>query len=84
MNSTVLDEAKRITESRVQDYGAIESFTKIAQVATLLCNKKITDKDVCKVLIAVKLIRESKQHKRDNLVDLAGYTRLLSILESEE
>jgi hypothetical protein len=31
--------------------------------------------------MAVKLTRESFQHKRDNLVDLCGYAHLLQVLE---
>ena len=33
---------------------------------------------VIKILMAVKLGREAFRHKRDNLVDFAGYTKILN------
>jgi len=40
-----------------------------------------TPKLVVKVLLAVKLSRESHAHKHDNLVDLCGYASILAYLE---
>ena len=81
---SILVEAQRIVEGdRAADYGdAKTSFTKIADLATILTGREITDAEVCMVLIAMKLTRESFKHKRDNLVDLCGYAKLLNDLYS--
>ena len=42
--------------------------------------KELTDIDCAKVLIAVKLVRESYKHKEDNLIDACGYLKLLNDL----
>jgi hypothetical protein len=77
--NSILQEADIIVNGeRAKDYGPATSFKKIAKVASLLTNKDITSKDVIKILLAVKLIRESFKHKRDNLVDLCGYAELLN------
>ena len=82
---TILDEAKAIVEgSRQSDYGdPVESFDKIAKVASMITGGDLTPKDCCAVMIAVKLVRESFAHKRDNLVDLCGYADLLNRLKGE-
>jgi hypothetical protein len=80
---TILEEANQIVAgARQQDYGhALESFARIAAMASLMTGKELTPQDCCKVLIAVKMTRESFKHKRDNLVDLCGYAHLLQVLE---
>jgi hypothetical protein len=76
---TVLQEAQEIIYGgeKSQDYGTSESFMKIAQVASILCELELSPFDCCKVLIAVKIVREAKGHRRDNCVDLSGYASLL-------
>ena len=82
MKSILEEAAEIVTGARQHDYGhARESFAKIATIATVLTGKDLTPQDCCKVLMAVKLTRESFQHKRDNLVDLCGYAHLLQELE---
>lgn len=83
VKTTILEEAAWIVAGvRQQNYGhARESFAKIATIATVLTGKDLSPQDCCKVLMAVKLTRESFQHKRDNLVDLCGYAHLLQELE---
>lgn len=91
---SILQEAEEIVNgARATDYGsAKESFTKIGQVTTLLLDRDELDllasgivsaTTVCKMLQAVKLVRESNSPKRDNRVDLCGYTDLLDKLRSE-
>lgn len=82
---TILEEARKITDgSRNIEYGgAKESFKQISTLANYL-GVNISPTSVVKVLIAVKLSRETTHHRRDNLVDLCGYARLLSILEGDE
>ena len=82
---TILEEALEITNgARATDYGdARESFKRISELC-LAMDVLVSAKEVVKVLMAVKLIRESHGHGKDHLVDLVGYTRLLSILEGDE
>ena len=77
---SILDEAKAIVEgSRQSDYGdPVESFAKIAKVASMIVGKDLSPKECCAVLMAVKIVREGYKHKRDNLVDLCGYAHIMN------
>lgn len=76
---SILQEADRIVNGdRQADYSdPVENFKHIAAIASAILKKDLTSDDCCVVLMAVKLARESYKHKRDNLVDLAGYTEIL-------
>jgi len=76
---SILQEANRIVNGERQtDYSdPVENFKQIASIASAILKKELSAKDCCVVLMAVKLARESYKHKRDNLVDLAGYTEIL-------
>ena len=78
---SILTEAESIVNgSRNSDYGGTEGIERIAQVASTLTNKNITAKDIALIMISLKLVRESFNHKRDNLVDACGYMELLNNL----
>jgi len=77
-NKSILQEAFNIVEKRDQEkerqYGPFEEgMEKTAAIASLITNKEITAEDVYKVLIALKLSRQSYNHKRDNLLDAIAY-----------
>jgi len=88
----ILDEAKRITAAdRQADYGhPAEDFAKTALMWTgilagrLRDGATITEMDVPLCMIAVKLARQAHRHKRDNLVDIAGYARTASMVAGDE
>jgi hypothetical protein len=40
--------------------------------------------DIPLCMVAIKLARQSHHHKRDNLVDIAGYARTAAIVAGEE
>lgn len=84
-NKSILSEAEDIVNgSRQSDYGdANESFSRIATIASVMTGKELSPEDCCAVMMAVKLVRESFNHKRDNLVDLCGYAELLNRLKGE-
>lgn len=90
--ATILDEAKRITSAdRQADYGhPADDFAKTALMWTgILAGKLrkgavITAMDVPLCMIAVKLARQVHRHKRDNLVDIAGYARTASMVAGDE
>jgi hypothetical protein len=87
---TILDEAARVTSGERQtDYGhPRDDFTRTAVMWNgLLAGKlrqPITAMDVPLCMIAVKLAREAHRHKRDNLVDIAGYARTGAMVAGDE
>ncbi|MEZ6193269.1 MAG: DUF4406 domain-containing protein [Phycisphaerales bacterium] len=89
---SVLDEAKRITATvRHNDYGhPRHDFARTARMwSGILAGKlregaQITTEDVPLCMIAVKLARQAHRHKRDNLVDIAGYARTAAMIAGEE
>ena len=85
-HKSILSEAEEIVNgSRQADYGdAKESFTKVASVASVMTGKELSPDDCCAVLMAVKLVRESFRHKRDNLVDLCGYAEIMNRINEKE
>lgn len=82
----ILQEANSIVRGdRQADYGdTVANFKHIANIASAIRKKEFTAEDCCVVLIAVKLAREQFKHKRDNLVDLAGYTEILNQIKEAE
>lgn len=88
VQESILNEAEAIVSgSRSTDYGdPLLSMTKVARMTEFMLDKRelslLSDGEipvtlVPKILMAVKLVRNSFARKRDNLVDLAGYTRIL-------
>ena len=80
---SILSEAEEIVNgSRHSDYGDTrESFSRVATIASVMTGKELSPDDCCAVMMAVKLVRESFNHKRDNLVDLCGYAELMNQLK---
>ncbi len=89
---TVLAEAIRITSgARQSDYGhPRDDFSRTALMWTGILSGKLREGaevaagDVPLCMIAVKLARQSHRHKRDNLVDIAGYSRTAAMVAGEE
>ena len=81
----ILSEAYRLThDDRNKDYDEpVRNHQQIARIASAILKKELTAKDIAIVQIATKLSRESFKHKRDNLVDLAGYAYVLSKVEGD-
>jgi hypothetical protein len=44
----------------------------------------LTPEDVALLLAGMKLVREVRKHKRDNMVDLVGYTLVLAHVRASE
>jgi hypothetical protein len=88
-NMNILERANEITflrnEEKERQYGPFkEGMLKASIIATELCDKEITAKDITKCLIALKLSRESYNHKYDNLLDILSYTAILNELNDEK
>ena len=81
----ILQEADKITSGdRQEDYGSpLEDFTRVADLWSVILGKKVYANQVPLCMIALKMSREIHKHKRDNLVDIAGYSRTLEKLQDE-
>ena len=91
---SILSEAEGIVNgSRSVQYGDAKTrFDHYAKITNLLLDEAekidlstigLTQTIIAKVMIAIKLGRESHAHKRDNLVDLAGYAHILNELSKQ-
>jgi hypothetical protein len=62
------------SQEKERQYGPfIQGMKKASDIASLICNKEITTKDMYICMIALKLSRESYCHKEDNLLDACAY-----------
>lgn len=59
------------------DKGQERSAEKVAQVFNALTGHQLKESDVWTLLIVLKLVRNERQYKLDNIVDLIGYSGLL-------
>lgn len=82
----VLDEAKTlICGARREEYGGVsESFEDIAKMWSALFGIDIEAKQVALAMILLKVCREKRNHKHDNLVDIAGYAGLADYMAGPE
>lgn len=74
----ILDTANKIVNERNEEkerqYGPFEEgMEKAAKIASLISGKDITADDVYIIMMALKLSRQSYNHKEDNLLDLVAY-----------
>lgn len=85
--SSLLSQAyNTVNQDRRNQYGAPEDeFANVALMwqAILGPNVDIPPRKVALMMIALKLCRESVNHKHDNLVDIVGYTLCLERVVSE-
>lgn len=79
----VLEEAHRLVDKdRTDDYGhPSEYFGQIAVVWGELLDCTITPEQVVLCMVLVKVMRENNKPKRDNVVDIAGYARVLEMVQ---
>lgn len=79
MAENILQEADRIVDGdRQADYGPVRhDFARIAGFWSVILGVPVMPRDVPLCMIALKMSREICKHKRDNLVDMAGYARTL-------
>jgi|TARA_R100001509_G_C4835767_1_gene204828 RNase H-fold protein (predicted Holliday junction resolvase) len=84
----ILKKANEIVNNRSEEkerqYGDfIKCMEKTARIASEMSSKKITTEDAYNVLIALKLSRQSNNHKEDNLLDAAAYIGSLNNYKSK-
>lgn len=74
--ATILAEADSIVNgTRAQDYGE-NSLPRIAEYWSTYLGRAVDGRDVANLMILLKVAREGHGPKRDNHVDIAGYTAL--------
>ena len=80
--SAVLDEAKQLVcNDRREEYGGVhESFDDIARMWSVLFGQDVTPEQVALAMVLLKVCREKRNHKHDNLVDIAGYAALADFI----
>lgn len=81
--ANILEKANQIVNERAEEkdrqYGPFSLCNeRAAKIASVLCNKNITTKDIYMFQIALKLAREAHSHKEDNLLDLVAYIGALN------
>lgn len=79
----ILQEADRITSGdRRKEYGSVkQSFGTIARLWSTVLGFQVTPMQVALCMIQLKVARQMNGHKRDSLVDIAGYARTAEMLE---
>lgn len=84
MSESILEEAHRLVNGpRQGDYGhPADDFSRTAQIWSAILDIEVTPQQVGLCMAGVKLSRECNAHKRDNLVDLAGYAETVEMVEA--
>lgn len=85
----ILEKANEIvnlrSEEKEREYGPFEDGMEIAaKIASLLSNKQISTVDMYNCMIALKLSRQSYNHKEDNLLDAVAYIGSLNNLYNKK
>lgn len=90
--TTVLDEAAQATsQDRNTDYGHprdnLENTARLWSAylsRSMRAEVTIEPRDVCNMMVLVKVSRDANAPKRDNLVDIAGWARCAEMLEEPQ
>ena len=79
---SVLQLAEDITSTeRIVEYGhPAVNFADIAAMWSVILKTNVTPMQVGLCNIATKICREINAHKRDNLVDIAGYAKAIDLV----
>lgn len=82
---TALQEAQRLVYGdRQGTYGhPLDDYACTAAMWSAILRHPVTPEQAILCMVAVKLSRESRQHKRDNLVDMAGYAECAQRVHDE-
>lgn len=80
MSESITQEADQIVHLRGAEYGhPAEDFTRSAELISIILSHKLKDPiraiEVGLIMMCIKISREVNAHKRDNLVDIAGYAQ---------
>ena len=83
MNGRILQEAHALLNGERQEaYGSpADNLGRVAAMWSVYLGRPVDAKDVCLMMALLKLCREMNAHRRDNLVDAAGYIALAADME---
>ncbi|NIM50415.1 MAG: hypothetical protein GTO22_14390 [Gemmatimonadales bacterium] len=87
----VLEEAASVVDGpRQHDYGSPKlNHTRLADawngylLGRDLYARPLTPRDICNMMVLLKVMREAHRPKRDNLVDIAGWARNAEMVSEE-
>lgn len=88
-NMNILEKANQIvnerSEEKAREYGSFsQGMARAALIASASTGKNISTEDMYMCLIALKLSRQSFNHKEDNLLDAAAYIGALNNFKLSE
>lgn len=82
--SPALEAERLVNGDRGSDYGhPLDDFTKTAKLWSVVLNAPVTPEQVALCMLQVKVSRQLNKNKRDNLVDIIGYTLTLDKVINE-
>lgn len=82
----ILQEADRLTGEGVREteYGhPLDVYGHTAELWEAMFGWEADAEKVCTAMVLLKLAREHSKEKKDNLVDAAGYVRLIEKIQDE-
>lgn len=82
---TILQEAQRLVHgARQANYGhPFDDYTKVSRLWSVILDCDVSPQQAALCMVAIKISREMHMHKRDNLVDGAGYFAVLELIQQE-
>jgi hypothetical protein len=83
---SILEEAEAITNGERQaHYGhPLHDYTKTVGAFNALTGRDLSPEEGCLFMVCVKLSRQTHMHKRDNLVDAAGYINCIDKIHTRK
>jgi len=83
VEKSILEEAQALVGGdRGNNYGhPIIDFSRSAKIWASILDTEVSPQQVGLCMIGVKLSRECNEHKRDNLIDIAGYALTVQMIE---
>lgn len=80
---TILDEAKQlVNDDRRKDYGhPKQNFKDIADMWSVILDKRVEPLQVIQCMIALKLCRANQGYKKDTFTDIAGYSLCAELIQ---
>jgi len=77
------DIVNKRSEEKEREYGPFaDSMAKAARIASELCNKELTQDDMYKCMMALKLSRMAFSPKEDSMLDLVAYVAAFNNLKN--
>jgi hypothetical protein len=83
--SSILVEAEGLVHGpRQGDYGhPFDNYSDVARIWSVILRVDVTPEQAALCMAGVKMAREAYRPKRDNRVDLAGYTEVVDMIHAE-